>query len=358
MKHLFKIVPIALIFLVVSCANERKAKITENAEAISVELSTVEAVNANPFITASGKIEAVNSANISTRMMGFVEKIYVNVGDKVKKGQLLISINNTDLQAKLAQAKASITEAQAAYNSAQKDFIRFKNLFEANSATQKEMDDMRANFEMAEARLEAAQQMKNEVDAQLSYVNILAPFNGVVTNKFIETGDMANPGVPLIALESPKGFQVTAMVPESDISKINTGSEVSVIIQSIDKKVKGKVTEASTSAKHTGGQYLVKVILTDTEANLLSGMYATVRFPVEKSTTSSVVLIPTEAIINRGQLTGIYTVSQRNTALLRWLRLGRTYGDKVEVLSGLTSDETYIVSAQGKLYNGAKISIQ
>jgi multidrug efflux pump subunit AcrA (membrane-fusion protein) len=70
------------------------------------------------------------------------------------------------------------------------------------------------------------------------------------------------------------------------------------------------------------------------------------------------VLIPSEAIINRGQLTGVYTVSQSNTALLRWLRLGRTYGDQVEVLSGLNADESYIFSAEGKLYNGVKISIQ
>ena len=70
------------------------------------------------------------------------------------------------------------------------------------------------------------------------------------------------------------------------------------------------------------------------------------------------IMIPTDAIVHRGQLTGIYTVSQNNTALLRWLRLGRTYGDRVEVLSGLSLDEEYIVKAEGKLYNGVKISVQ
>ena len=84
-------------------------------------------------------------------------------------------------------------------------------------------------------------------------------------------------------------------------------------------------------------------------------MFTTVQFPIERKATSEMVLIPTEAIVNNGQLSGIYTVSQSNTALLRWLRLGRTYGDQVEVLSGLNSDESYIVSAEGKLYNGAPI---
>ena len=93
--------------------------------------------------------------------MGYVNKVHVNVGDKVRKGQLLVSINNNDLQAKRAQVNAGITEATAAFNNAQKDYNRFKNLFANNSASQKEMDDMTANFEMAKARLEAANQMKN-----------------------------------------------------------------------------------------------------------------------------------------------------------------------------------------------------
>ena len=87
-------------------------------------------------------------------------------------------------------------------------------------------------------------------------------------------------------------------------------------------------------------------------------MFTTVQFPVDKKVKSEMVLIPTEALVKNGQLSGVYTVSQSNTALLRWLRLGRVYGNKVEVLSGLSALESYIISAEGKLFNGAKISIQ
>ena len=103
---------------------------------------------------------------------------------------------------------------------------------------------------------------------------------------------------------------------------------------------------------------MVKVMLEKTDATVMSGMYATVQFPTESNESTQVVMLPEEVIVTNGQLTGVYTVSQSNTALLRWLRLGRTIGDKVEVLSGMSSDEQYIVSADGKLYNGAKISIQ
>ena len=121
---------------------------------------------------------------------------------------------------------------------------------------------------MAKARLEAAKQMKNEVESQFAYVNLRAPFNGVVTNKFIETGDMANPGAPIISVEGPGNFEVTASVPESEISKIKSGTEVHVLVKSSDKTLNGTVTEVSTSAKNTGGQYLVKVALDKTDATI------------------------------------------------------------------------------------------
>lgn len=344
--------------LISSCGSEDKKVVTDNSSAITVKTKTVSENNNSPFLSVSGKIEAVKSANISTRMMGYVDKIYVGVGDKVRNGQLLMSVNNADVSAQLAQVNAGITEAEAAFKNAEKDYNRFTTLFKENSASQKELDDITANYKMAKARLESAKQMRNGVNAQMDYANIRAPFDGVVTNKFINAGDMANPSMPLLEVESPGKYQVLAMVPESEILAIKNDSEVTVEIKALNKNVLGKVTEVSTSSKNTGGQYLVKVIIDKTDAQLLSGMYATVQFPVARKTTSSAVMIPIESIVKNGQLTGIYTVSQSNTALLRWLRLGRTFGDQVEVLSGLSADEQYIVSAEGKLFNGAKIANQ
>ena len=357
-KNIYTIIAFTVVLLVTSCGSDDKKVLVDNATPIPVKISNVSANNNSPFLPVSGKIQSVNSADLSTRMVGFVSKTYVDVGDKVNKGQLLVSINNTDLQAKLAQVNASITEATADYNNAQKDYNRFKNLFADNSASQKELDDITAQYEMSKARLEAAKQMKNEVNAQFAYSNITAPFSGVVTAKTVKIGSMANPGQPLISVESPGNFEVMAMVPETEISQIKQKTQVDVLVKSINKTLKGDVTEISTSAKNTGGQYLVKIALYKSDANILSGMFATVQFPIDKKNTTKIALIPIEAIIKKGELSGVYTVSQTNTAILRWLRLGRTFGDEVEVLSGLSADEAYIVSTEGKLYNGAKISIQ
>jgi len=358
MKNTFKILAIVTLIFVSSCGKD-KTKITDNREAVPVQVITPTSQNGT-FLTASGKIEAVQNANLSTRMMGFVNNVHVKVGQKVSQGQLLVSINSADISAQKAQVSASITEATAAFNNAEKDYNRFKALFESNSASQKEMDDMTAHFEMAKARLEAANQMKNQVNAQLSYSNITAPFSGIITGKFVNKGDMANPGMPLLSIENPDLFQVMAMVPESEITKINTGTEVKVVVKSTSQLLNGKVTEVSTSTKNTGGQYLIKVIIDKTDDKLLSGMFTSVQFPIEKATKSDkgLILIPKTALIKQGQLTGIYTIGNENTAILRWLRIGKNYGDNVEVLSGLSSDEQFIVSAESKLYNGAKISIQ
>lgn len=357
-KYLFLIIVITGSLLITSCSSEDKKEKIDVTPAIKVIVEKV-AVNSNSsFLSVSGKIQASKSVDLSTRMMGHVKKVYVNVGDNVKKGQLLVSINNTDLQAKKAQVTAGITKAKTAFKNAEKNYNRFKNLFASESVTQKEMDDMTANYEIAKAGLEAANQMKNEINAQFTYSNITAPFSGVITSKNIENGNMASPGITLLSLEVPNDFEVITMVPETEISQIKKETKVSVLVNSIGKTVKGKVTEVSISAKNTGGQYLVKIDLDKTKTPILSGMFSTVQFPVERKEKSLLVLIPTDAIVRNGQLSGIYTVSQSNTALLRWLRLGRTYGDKVEVLSGLNSDESYIVSAEGKLFNGAKITIQ
>ncbi|MFC4739606.1 efflux RND transporter periplasmic adaptor subunit [Flavobacterium ponti] len=355
------ILTLSTLFLI-SCGGEKKNEIATETP-IAVKVSGTTENDNSPFVTASGKIESQNSANVSTRMMGYVTKVHVKMGQKVSQGQLLVSINNTDLQAKKAQVDASILQATAGFNNAKKDYERFQALFAQQSASQKELDDMTSRYEMAKAGLEGAKQMRNEVMAQFSYANITAPFSGEVTNTFVKEGDMANPGMPLVSVEGNDLMQVMAMVSEGDITSIKNGMPVTVLVKSSNKQLKGKVSEVSGSATNTGGQYLVKINLDKTDATILSGMFVNVQFPIEKpkakteTTKSDKILVPESALVKQGQLTGIYTVSN-NVAILRWIRIGKSFGNQVEVLSGLSADEKYIVSAEGKLYNGVKVSVQ
>lgn len=355
----------ALIFFLISfthCSSEPTQTAEFSGETVSVTLSKTEANSAGGFAVASGKLVSKSSVNVSTRMMGYITSMPVEVGQNVRAGQLLVAINNTDIQAKGGQVNAQIMQAQAGFESAKKDYERFQNLFASQSASQKELDDMQARYDMARAGLEAARQMKNEVNAENRYANVTAPISGVVTAKFVEQGDMASPGMPLLTIESPSSLQAQLMVSEQYITQIKDGMDVDVLIKSSGKEVKGTVAEISRSSAHTGGQYMIKVNLPKTD-DLLSGMYVNARFPFETSGSTntekaSSILIPTSALVRNGQMTGVYTVSSQNTALLRWLKLGKEMGEEVEVLSGLSAGESYVLSADGKLYNGAKLSVK
>ena len=292
-------------------------------------------------------------------MMGYVQDIPVRTGQKVEKGDLLIHVSNTDLVAKKGQVVAGVLQAEAAFKNAEKDYERFQALFAKKSASQKELDDITTHYEMAKAGLAVAREMENEVNAQFSYVNIRAPFSGIVTNTFVKAGDMANPGMPLIGLEASGKMQVAAMISESEIRNVREGMKADIRLKSIGKTVEGEVSEVSLSAKNTGGQYVVKIDMEKPDSAIFAGMYVNVKIHGNGGNTTygnGSVWIPQEALVHQGQLTGVYTIGNENAALLRWLRTGRSSGDEVEVLSGLKPDETFIISAEGRLYNGTPVT--
>lgn len=358
-----KVIPVILlgVVIIVSSCNQQVPHVQNEQPEIPVTIGQVQQGDTGKFISVSGKMEAVNSAQISTRMMGYITAIKAEVGQKVTKGQLLVTLNSTDLQAKKAQAEAGVAQANAAYLNAKKDYDRFSVLFSQKSATQKELDDMATRYEMAKAGLEAAKQLRNEIMSQFSYSHITAPFSGRITAAFVKPGDMANPGMPLLNLEGESSLQAVVMVSESEIGNIIQGMPAKITIKSINKELSGKVTEISPSAQNTGGQFLVKIGVERQEKAILPGMYVNVLFESKNKQTNNlqdIVLIPSNAIIERGQLKGVYVISDNNTALLRWLRLGKPHDNQVEVLSGLSAGEKYIINADGRLFNGAKVKVK
>ncbi|MFD2697848.1 efflux RND transporter periplasmic adaptor subunit [Mesonia sediminis] len=360
MKNILFPVGLVIALLFISCNKEQSAAKTQQANPVAVNLFTLKKAQENqPYIMVSGTVAADNAAQISTRHMGYVKAVYAKLGDKVKKGQSLINISNTELSAQLAQVKAKQTEARAAFLNAQKDYERYTQLFKQNSATQKELDDMQTQYSMAQARLKAAQEMQNEIESQFAYTQIKAPFTGTITSKNVQVGDLAKPGQVLMQLEGDQSLLVETRIPESDINRINQQDSVAVYLSSIDQRLKAEVFELSNSARFTGGQYTLKVRLINPPASVKAGMYAQVKLPIElkkdHELQAAPLLIPKEALVKQGQLTGVFTPSLQNTAVLRWLRLGQDFGDQVEVLSGLSPEEQIIINSQGRLQNGTPI---
>ena len=351
------------LLIISSCSpNARKETQTGLDSAILVTVSQP-VTGGKQGLTVSGQVEAGQTAIISTRVMGYITKINVKVGDRVSKGQLLAAISNDDILAKRAQTDAMIAQAEAAFRSAQKDYDRFTVLYKQQSASAKELDNITLQYQSAKAGLETAKQQRNEVSAMLSYTNLTAPFAGTVTQKMMDAGSMANPGMPLLTIEQSGSYQVSASVPESEISLIKENTPVTINIDAIHKVISGKIAQISQSSENSGGQYMIKVNIPDNERQgLFAGMYGNVAIPViqaiKTANVNDQVMVPVSAIEYKDQLTGLYTIGSNHTALLRWVRLGRTQGNQVEVLSGLAANEQFIVSAEGRLYNGVAVKIK
>jgi RND family efflux transporter MFP subunit len=343
-----------------SCSGNNNEPDIKQDEPITVTVATA-GTQMNNTVQSSGQIESKETAVISTRIMGFITDIKVKAGDKVQKGQLLATISNADILAKRAQAQAMVNEAEAALSDAQKDYERYEELYRQQSASKKEFENVTLHYNSIKAKTEAARQLKNEADAMLIYTNLVAPFSGVVAQTLVDEGSMANPGMPIIVVEQVGNFQVTASVTESDVDQVKEGANTEIIIKSTGRIIHGKVKEVSPSSQFSGGQYQIKVSIPEAEKQgLYSGMSANISIETkgDDSNNQSIILIPVNALLYRDQLTGLYTISESNTAILRWVRLGKTMGDQVEILSGLNAHEQFIVQADKKLYNGAPVQIK
>ena len=340
-----------------ACSSETP-KTASQAAPVAVEVYTP-MTSDSTSITVSGQLAAQNQAEISTRMMAFVEKVFVRPGDPVSAGQTLIRLNADELQAKKAQVLAQISTAELADQQAKKDYQRFHTLHAQESVSDKELENMRLHQSSTASQLQMAREGLKEIEAMLTYTEIKAPFTGTVTQKYIEEGSMAKPGMPLLKLEQQQ-MEVTATVPENEITQVAVGDRVEVEIKSLGLHIPGVISELSPSAAHHGGQYAMKVSLVEKqEAQLRSGMYVGVKLPRASATSSTArLLIDSQSLVEREQLRGVYVVNEDQQAVLRWLRLGKTYGNQVEVLSGLSPNERIVKHAQGKLYNGRKVVIE
>ena len=305
------------------------------------------------LVTATGSIQAGRTVMVSTRMMGWVQKIHVREGQAVAKGDLLVSIDDSDMRARKAQAEAGLVEAKAVLANAEKMAERFEKLYADKSVSKQQLDDVLTGRDRAVAGLKMAEAGLVEVNVNLEYLNVTAPAAGTVARQMIEEGDMANPGMPLISLESTGAMKVVAHLAEKDISSVKLGDMVTIDVTSIDNAVfEGPLDKLIPAANPGSRTYDIEVILPDPDPRLRSGMFARVSVPIG---TRQAVLVPASAVTKRGQLTGIWTVHEDGTAHLRWVRLGRAIGESMEVLSGLTGTETVVLTTEQPLAEGDRV---
>jgi len=354
-----------LFFMIVSVAFVSTG-CTKHSETVDhpivsdVKVETITKASVDNYYETSATVKAKTNSVVASMITGKVTSLAVQEGDSVRAGQLLLTIDSRDTAQRAVGANAGVSAAQmgaqqAAQNKKMADvtYQRYKNLYNEKVITKQEFDQYSTQknvaaleYQKAQAGVQQARSGLGEVRVYQSYSRVTAPISGVVTQRNIDLGSTAIQGQPILTIESPGNQELVANVDESYLKKIHKGQEVNLVVDG--KTVKTKITTVVQSVDPTTRTFKVKL---DTKG-LNSGLYAKVQIPVGKK---DAIAVPQVAIVQKGQLTGVYTVDDKNIISYRLIRTGKALGDKVEVISGLTDGDKIIVSGVEKAVDGGEI---
>jgi RND family efflux transporter MFP subunit len=280
-----------------------------------------------------GTVEAINQATVSAQTSGRVAEIAYDVNDFVEAGAVIMRFTDTEQRAALRSAEAVLQEAEARFSEAESEFQRISAMFQNETVARARYDQARANFDAARARLESARSGVATAREQLDYTVVRAPYAGIVSVRHVEVGELVRPGEALMSGLSLESLRVNVDVPQSLIDPIRGIGRAFVYIG--EDRVAGERLTFSPIADPAANTFRVRVDLPEGSATLYPGVFVKVGFVVGETER---LFVPAAAIVNRSELTAVYRVDG-NSVSLQQIRAGRRYGDRVEVLAGLTAGD-------------------
>ncbi len=318
----------------------------ENAAATAV----VEKRDMGSVVQATGIIKPKVGAEVKVgaRITGKVEHLYANIGDKVKKGQVLVRLEQDDLKARADQAEASYLEAAAAFDKAKIDLERDKPLAQQGYISQQNIDVLQNAFDMAQARLMRAKADKDYAKAQLSYATITAPINGTIASVTTQQGETVAAGLnapTFITIIDLNKLEVNAYVDETDVGKIGVGQEAFFTVDTFaDKDFKGKVTAIYPRAvlQENVVNYITLISIENSEGKLKPDMTANVTITLKKKT--GVLAIPGAAITRESGRKYVMLQGKDGKATRREVKTGWKEGTFIEITSGLKEGDIVLVN--------------
>jgi multidrug efflux pump subunit AcrA (membrane-fusion protein) len=371
-----------MLLLPLACSDKIEPGTTAESPGVvkDVPVATAQMTDQPIIYEAVGTVQAGIRSNLSSKLLGTVETIRVREGDRVKQGDLLVLIDQRHVNADLHKAEAGLSEAKkgvaaaisarAAASASEKlalaTYERYVNLKRDDSISLQEFDEVETRYHQAkaalaqaEAMVEAATARVKQADAALAAAQvttedavITAPYDGIITGKMMDKGDLAKPGSPLLVLETTHGFCVDVILPETYIDYVEPRQKVSVRVPALKTgPLEGDVCTIVPSADPRSRSFIVKINL-PIDKKVRSGLFARAEILMGHAKK---LLISQKGVLTRGQLTGLYLVDSDNMAHFRLIRLGKTFGDSVEVLSGLKEGDRYVTEPMIKLQDGVKV---
>ncbi len=365
----FSILITALGGVLAGCSNERRTETAPPEMVSNISVTVVQRTTVPGWLEAVGTVRAAQTSQVSSQMMGNIVEIRAHEGDRVQSGQVLATINDAQPRSATEQATAAVTAAEKEVSAADSDLTlaestlkRYQQLYEKKSVSPQEFDEIKARYQSAEARRDMARAGQAQATAALTqartslgYTRLRAPFAGVVTEKKADAGTLASLGMPIFTIEDTRNYRLEVTVDESDVHLVKIGQAIPVTIDALGNvQLSGKVVQVVPAADPASRSFLVKVEL-PADARLRSGLFGRAHLPRGERPA---ILIPQTSVVERGQLEGVYVLDANRIAGLRYVTLGKSAGEKVEVLSGLQDGDKVVAAPGDRELAGKRIAEQ
>jgi RND family efflux transporter MFP subunit len=288
-----------------------------------------------------GAVVSKSLAQISAQVPGRVTKIWVEAGSRVQAGEPLVTLAAAEYQARVSQAQAGAAQARAQLTQVTADYRRYQYLLKEGAASPREFEAMEARYQSAQAALAAAQAQVQEAATLKGYTIVRAPEAGVVAERRVAVGDLAQPGQPLISLYNPELLQIEGEVNDSYRAQIRVGEAVQVTVPAVQWQGQLAIAEIFPISQAVSRTFKVRTAVVQ-DRQLVPGMFARLKLPLGETRG---ILIPQGAVHRVGQLTMVKVVVE-NTAQLRQVKLGRQIGEEVEILAGLRAGEKIMLPGE------------
>lgn len=333
----------ASILLLAACGREPAGEAGAAPEAVvRARLVSVEKAQMAGTVELPGTVEADRTADISSRVMALVTAVRVQVGDTVRRGQVLVEIDPQTAAGQLGQAQGGLAQARAALALAERNYERFKALAATGAASELELDMARNQYEQARGAVEQARGAVSAASSVADESRVTAPFDGRVVMKMAEVGDLAAPGKPLLRIASAGAHRLAVPVPESLFSTLRPqqGDTIEVAVDARPElgRFPGKVAEVAPSADPMAHAVMVKIDLggVDVPAGAYGRAYLA-------GSEREVVAVPAGAVLRRGGASMVVVRDEKGTAFSKVVTVGETLPeDRIEILSGLSGGETVL----------------
>lgn len=350
----FALVLIAVL-AAAGCQGGHKDEQAAAAAPIAVRVTAAAPADVADQVVVTGSLHGAREAVLSAKVMGAVTAIRKTAGEAVKRGEVVIVLDDREVAGNIGQAEGALAQARAAAALAGSNLQRFEQLKERGAASQLELDQARYAHETAQGAVRQAEAAVATAGSYRSYAQVPAPFDGQVVDRMIEVGDLAAPGRPLMRIEDVSTLRLHVSLAEDKASAAQIGGQVEVTIPSLPGRAfTGTVAEVVPAVDPATRTQLVKIDLPEDPA-LRSGLFARARFTTGTRQTLS---LPKEALVRRGGLTGVF-VADGNRAVFRLVELADSRpGATIEVLSGLRDGDRVIVLPPATLTEGAAVEVQ